>query len=63
MLTIDRVCEAITAERQAQLDAEARQDADAWCGATEALDDLLDDLCALLRQRTNRIDTGLAPAV
>lgn len=62
MTTIASTCAAIAAERQAQVEAETRRDADAWCGATETLDSLLDDLCALLRQRDG-VSHGLAPVL
>jgi hypothetical protein len=60
--TIDAVCHRIALERQAQQHAEKTADADAWCGAAEQIDVLLDDLCALLRQR-DRITTGHAPSL
>lgn len=59
---IEATIHAIGVEHQAMREAEARCDADAWCGAAEARDDLLDDLAALYRQR-ERIDTGHAPAL
>lgn len=62
-MNVDRIAatiEAINAEHQAARQAEARQDADAWCGAVEARDCLLDDLSALYRQR-RLVSVGVAP--
>lgn len=52
----------ILAEHEAMKHAWQQVDADAWIGAVEHRDSLLDDLSALYRQRDS-ISTGLAPAL
>lgn len=57
-MTVTTICAAIAAERQAQIEADERNDADAWLGCTEAINSLLDDLLALQRVT---VDRGVAP--